>query len=170
MGTVEHIRRLWKHAFWADRLMLRALKSAPSPPAQALREWAHVVGAQEVWLSRLQGRPSRAAVWPEVNLREAEDLMSRTRQDMAAYLEGITVTRLEEVIEYVNSADQTFSSSVEDILVHTALHGQYHRGKVNLILRQAGYDPAPCDYIAFARGAPAATEASARAAKERRRD
>jgi hypothetical protein len=36
------------------------------------------------------------------------------------------------------------------------LHGQYHRGKVNLLLRQEGEQPAPTDYIAFVRGVPAA--------------
>ncbi|MFQ5740386.1 MAG: DinB family protein [Acidobacteriota bacterium] len=39
---------------------------------------------------------------------------------------------------------------------------QYHRGKVNLLLRQAGHAPAATDFIAFVRGAPAATEATAR--------
>ena len=43
-----------------------------------------------------------------------------------------------------------------------ALHGQYHRGKVNLLLRQGGHAPAPVDYVAFVRGVPAATEVTAR--------
>ncbi|HSR68320.1 MAG TPA: DinB family protein [Acidobacteriota bacterium] len=167
MESVEHIRRLWKHAFWADRLMLEALQAAFQPPERALREWAHVLGAQEIWLSRLQGRSSRAAVWPEVSLQEAEELMGQTQQSLAAYLDGLSDRLLEQTIEYVNSAGQSFSSSVGDILVHTALHGHYHRGKVNLILRQSGHDPAPCDFIACARGVPAATEASARGAKKR---
>jgi uncharacterized damage-inducible protein DinB len=37
------------------------------------------------------------------------------------------------------------------------LHGQYHRGKINLLLRQAGLAPAPVDFISFVRGVPAAT-------------
>lgn len=38
------------------------------------------------------------------------------------------------------------------------MHGQYHRGKVNLLLRQADRTPAPTDYIAFVRGVPAARQ------------
>ena len=37
------------------------------------------------------------------------------------------------------------------------VHGQYHRGKVNLLLRQEGMSPVPGDFIAYVRGAPAAT-------------
>jgi hypothetical protein len=36
------------------------------------------------------------------------------------------------------------------------LHGQYHRGKINLLLRQSGAEPAPADYISYVRGVPAA--------------
>jgi uncharacterized damage-inducible protein DinB len=50
---------------------------------------------------------------------------------------------------------------VGDILLQVALHGQYHRGKVNLLLRDAALPPAPVDFISFARGVPAATTSSA---------
>lgn len=45
----------------------------------------------------------------------------------------------------------------EEQLLHVALHAQYHRGKVNVLLRHAELAPAATDYIAFIRGAPAAT-------------
>jgi uncharacterized damage-inducible protein DinB len=38
-----------------------------------------------------------------------------------------------------------------------ALHGSYHRGQIALLVRAGGSTPAPTDYIAFIRGAPAAT-------------
>jgi uncharacterized damage-inducible protein DinB len=57
----------------------------------------------------------------------------------------------------VNSAGQSFETPVSDMLLQVALHGQYHRGKINLMLRQAHLPPTPTDYIAFARGVPAAT-------------
>jgi uncharacterized damage-inducible protein DinB len=47
---------------------------------------------------------------------------------------------------------------VEDILLHTCLHGAYHRGQIARDLRQAGDPPEPTDYIAFIRGSPAATK------------
>jgi uncharacterized damage-inducible protein DinB len=60
-------------------------------------------------------------------------------------------------IGYTNSAGRSFVTPVGDILLHVALHGQYHRGKVNLLLRQAELEPAPVDFIGFVRGVPAAT-------------
>jgi uncharacterized damage-inducible protein DinB len=36
------------------------------------------------------------------------------------------------------------------------LHGQYHRGKINVLLRQSGAEPVLVDYIGYVRGAAAA--------------
>jgi len=65
---LDQLRRLWSHAEWADAALLAALERQPGVPEDALREYAHVVGAEEVWLARLQGRPSRSAVWPGPDL------------------------------------------------------------------------------------------------------
>ena len=63
---------------------------------------------------------------------------------------------MEAPVAYTTSAGKSFANTVKDILLHVAMHAQYHRGKINLLLRQAGLEPAPADYIAFIRGAPAA--------------
>jgi len=68
-------------------------------------------------------------------------------------------------VTYTNSAKREFSTALGDILVHVALHGQYHRGKVNLLLRENGLEPVPADFIAFVRGAPAATQRDAATAQ-----
>ncbi|HEU5359182.1 MAG TPA: DinB family protein, partial [Gemmatimonadales bacterium] len=59
-------------------------------------------------------------------------------------------------VTYRNSAGLEFTSTVEDILLHVALHGAYHRGQVARALREGGAVPNATDYIAFIRGAPAA--------------
>jgi uncharacterized damage-inducible protein DinB len=76
----------------------------------------------------------------------------------ATFLAGQSESSLALPVTYVNSAGREFDTVVGDILLHVALHGQYHRGKVTLMLRQAGLTPAPTDFIAFVRGAPAATD------------
>ena len=80
-----------------------------------------------------------------------------SKQSYGDYLASLTPVALDTRVAYTNSAGQAFETPVGEILVHVALHGQYHRGKVNLLLRSAGFDPAPTDYIAWVRGAPAAT-------------
>lgn len=155
MGPLQQIRRLWAHAEWADEALFEALKDR-TELADAWREYAHVLGAEETWLSRLEGRAAEAAVWPTLTVEQAGALREWLRGAYRAYLDRLDPADLGTSVDYTNSAGKPFSTDVGDILVHVALHGQYHRGKVNLLLRGAGAEPAPVDFIAYVRGAPAA--------------
>jgi uncharacterized damage-inducible protein DinB len=155
--ALRTMRRLWEHAAWADALLHDALVHLDPPPAEAWREYAHVLGAESVWLDRLLRRPPRVAVWPELTQSEATALAETLRGEYASYLDGLMGDSLDTLVPYVNSAGRGFETSVIDILLQVFLHGQYHRGKINLMLRQTAHEPAPTDYIAFARGVPAAT-------------
>lgn len=123
----------------------------------AIREYAHVLGAAEIWLSRLQQRDARGAVWPEVPLEDVRLLQRQLAHDYREYLSSLDSEHLSDHVFYKNSAGQEFTNTIGDILIHVMMHGQYHRGKVNLLQVQGGNDPAPADYIAFLRGIPAAT-------------
>lgn len=165
MTLLELIGALCEHAFWADARLLEALEAGGEAAPEALREHAHVLGAEETWLARIEGRAPSAAVWPEASLGEVRALAERTEAAYRRWLGTLTEEGLRSRVTYTNSAGQEFTSSVGDILLQVALHGQYHRGKVNLLLRQAGRAPAPVDYIAWVRGAAAATAGDPRRAR-----
>ena len=74
----------------------------------------------------------------------------------ARYLDSIIETDLLRLVRYQNSAGISFETTARDILSHVFMHAQYHRGKVNLLLRQAGLTPAPVDFIGYVRQFPTA--------------
>lgn len=154
---LTELKRLWAHAVWADREILKAFASAAEVPPDALREMSHVIGAAETWLSRLEGRAARVPVWPALALEELRTLADSVHAAYGRYFDAATEERLQAVVPYTNSAGLSFSNTALDIVMQAVTHGQYHRGKVNLILRQSGLAPAPTDYIAFVRGVQAAT-------------
>ena len=154
---IEQLERLFGHLAWADTLALGALGSAKNPPPKALEIMSHVLGAEEVWLSRLQQRPAAVAVWPVLSVAECVELAAANRKGFEAYVAGLGGEGAERLVPYVNSAGQAFESKAWDILVHVAMHGSYHRGQVMLLLRSSGHEPAATDYIAYVRGAAAAT-------------
>ncbi len=157
MTAVEQLRRLWDHAVWADAALLAALESHATVPPLALREYAHVLGAEAVWLARLEGRLAEAAVWPELAIAELGEMARSVSEGYRRYLGALRDGDVARGVSYTNSAGRSFVTPVGDILLHVALHSQYHRGKVNLLLREAGLVPAPVDFIGFVRGVPAAT-------------
>ena len=155
MDAMQVIRQSLAHSAWADAKLFAALENTPQHTT-AWREYNHVLGAAEVWLARLERRAASVGVWPVLGLDQADALREAVAKGYERFTSGLDSGALADVVEYTNSAGQTFHTAIGDILLHVALHGQYHRGKINLLLRQNATEPAPADYISFVRGVPAA--------------
>jgi uncharacterized damage-inducible protein DinB len=149
------IGRLFEHLVWADAELAAAV-SQPAAPADAIREYAHIAAVEEVWLSRIERRQAVVPIWPATGAVDAASLAVRTAASFRKMIDALDDPALDALVTYTNSAGKTFSTALGDLLIHVALHGQYHRGKVNQMLRQGGVEPAPVDFISFVRGAPAA--------------
>ncbi len=155
-----HLTRLFEHLEWADARVLASLRRSAGPPAESLNVYAHIIAAEHVWLARIGGLQQRVVVWPELSLDECADLSAKNNQGFRMILKGASGSRLADAITYRNSAGAEFTSALDDILLHVALHGTYHRGQIATSLRKSGSVPIPTDYIAFVRGGAAATAAS----------
>ena len=161
---IERLGRLFAHLRWADALTLRSLREGAHAPPRALELLAHIVAAEEVWLARIEGRAPSVPVWPALDLDACERLAAATHEALARLVASLDEGEAGRVVRYRNSAGLEFDSRVDDILLHVALHGVWHRGQIATLLRAAGDAPAPSDFIAFVRGVPAATRDDARAA------
>lgn len=167
-SAIGYLRRLYAHMAWADERVLDGLGADAGSDGEALRYYAHVLGAEHVWLTRIEGRASEVAVWPALTLAECAELTRRNRDGFGAVIEALSDGDLGRPISYVNSAGASFVTPFDEILIHVALHGAFHRGQVSLLVRRGGGTPRPTDYIAFVRGVPAATQADARARADAR--
>jgi len=156
---VNHLRTLLDHMAWADERVLESLRQQ-AIPQRAIDLFAHVLGAEHVWLARLEQRQRTVPVWPVMTVDACAQLARENREAFRAYLDRLTSDDLRRIVHYRNSAGDEFDNAIEDILMHVAMHGSYHRGQITLLVRDAGAEPQPTDYIAFVRGAPAATRTS----------
>ena len=155
MNSIDIIRKLWGHCQWADAEVFNAVRHCPDD-SEAWREYAHILGAEAVWLARLEKRVSQVPVWPTLAIEDAEQLRAALITGYDAFIATLAPASSAEVITYRNSKGAEFMTPIGDILLHVLLHGQYHRGKINVLLRQTMDVAAPVDYITYVRGTPAA--------------
>ncbi|HET8644824.1 MAG TPA: DinB family protein [Vicinamibacteria bacterium] len=141
---LDHIRRLFRYDRWANA---EALAAAGDGVPRAARLVAHVLGAEWLWLSRLRGRPSPAAVWPEWGATACAEEMAALTGEWDGYLDGLDEAGLKQPIAYVNSKGERWTNTVEDVLLHVLLHSAYHRGQAATEMRAGGGVPAYTDYI-----------------------
>lgn len=151
MTTRPHLIRLYDHLDWANARILAVLED--SPHDEALRLFGHLLGAEHVWLARIEGSydPSTMPIWPALSVEDCADLAARNRRRFRAILDETTDRILPEPVHYANSRGAEFETSLGDILTHVALHGAYHRGQIARALREAGIEPVNTDFITFVR-------------------
>ena len=137
------------HMRWADARVADALER--SGVDEAVHLFAHVAAVEHLWLCRIEGRTPAHAVWPRLSVADARQLAAE-HADLFAHLVATAddAARLRSVA-YRNSQGIDFTSTVGDIVTHTALHGVHHRGQILRILRAAGHEPPYIDYIQFTR-------------------
>ncbi|MEX2300533.1 MAG: DinB family protein [Bryobacterales bacterium] len=142
---------LLRYDGWANRRVLESFQQPQTPP-RALELFAHILGAQETWLSRLGGLDSSAVeVWPALTLAECEPRQRRMEHALAGLVRMLGEEKLDQPIEYVTTAGKAFQNTPRQILTHVVFHGQHHRGQIASCMREAGLTPAATDLIAHFR-------------------
>lgn len=147
MEGLNQLRRLFSYDDWANRETLLSLRSADSPPKRALEVYAHVLGAERLWLDRLQERKSTMPVWPDLSLERCRAEITELETAWDDFLDDLAPQDLDRDVAYVNSQGERWTNTVGDVLTHVLLHSAYHRGQVAQDLRTAGREPAYTDFI-----------------------
>jgi uncharacterized damage-inducible protein DinB len=137
---------------WANGKVLESLQALDAPPEEALRWFAHVLAAEELWLARLQTRDAALPVWPRFDLDEGREWIGRNARGFAAWLDGLETVNFDSEIAYTNSQGVDHRSCVRDVLIHVIAHGTHHRGQIATAVKAAGGQPAATDYVFYARG------------------
>lgn len=143
--------RMYRHLAWADERTLQSLRDMTNPPAQAVDLFSHIIGAEHEWLSRILGEPSAHAIWPQWTLDRCAAIARENHAALAKLAEEANESGGERLVRYRNSKGAEWTTSLEDILLHLAQHGVYHRGQVALLVRASGGDAIGTDYVLFAR-------------------
>jgi uncharacterized damage-inducible protein DinB len=148
----DNFSRLFRHAEWANRRVLALLQNLSAPPEKARRVFAHLLAAEQVWLTRLRGEDSSALeIWPDFSLEKIASPVEKNAAAYRQYLAALTEAKLDSVVNYRNSKGAAFRTSVKDILTHVSMHGSYHRGQIAQTIRGAGFEPVNTDFITFVR-------------------
>jgi len=149
---MQTIRRMMDHMYWADDALLAGLRGHSDENGEIGRLFRHLLIAEQVWVTRLEGKSSaHLTLWEESDVVSLEALARDNEQRYKRYIAGLSETDLDRMLDYANQSGTKFRTSIRDILIHVALHGHYHRGQINSALRRQAGNPVGLDYILFAR-------------------
>lgn len=143
---VSDLRRLFVYDSWANREVIASL-SINGSSSRSVKLMAHILGAQEIWYSRIRGQKAVLPVWPELNAQGCQEQEQRLWNLWSNYFDEIESGQLSSSVNYKNTKGEPWTSKIADILLHVVMHSAYHRGQIAADTRAAGRTPAYTDFI-----------------------
>lgn len=154
------IIELYGYDDWANKKLLTAVSQLEtgefvrdlSSSYKSVRDtMVHILGAEELWLSRWMGEQGRTLLNADdfptfLSLAERWDNYC---QQITGYIMLLTEEKLIQEISYKNLKGIPYSLELWKQMVHVANHSSYHRGQVATMLRQLKKQPPSLDLIAY---------------------
>jgi uncharacterized damage-inducible protein DinB len=144
---LDYVRRLFVYDDWANREILAGIAALPTSLPRSVRWLAHVLSAEKLWWERITLQPQSLPVWPDFTLAECTVLSEEMAEVWKDYFACAAEADLALSIGYKNSKGESWESRIDDILIHVAMHGTYHRGQIAADFRAAGHTPPYTDFI-----------------------
>src|SRR5690606_39778562 len=90
-NVMKTIKCLMDHMYWADKRILEALEKSNMQNMQRLKLARHVAVAEQVWLSRLQGKGgAQFSLWEKAeSLRENQSMFEEKAKQYRPYYEAV---------------------------------------------------------------------------------
>jgi len=120
------------------------VENKASLPPKAIEIYSHMINAHHVWNARILGKKPFFKIW---QLHSVEVFSEMNEENYLISKKIIETNELDEVISYQNSQGLYYQNTIKDIMFHIINHSSYHRGQVMLLVRNAGLEPIPTDYI-----------------------
>ena len=113
----------------------------------------HILGAEEIWLSRWCGQTPAALISPDAfgSFGEVRQRWDGLEATLRGFLAGLTDEGILRVIRYRDTRGNDHATPLWQMMQHVVNHSAYHPGQIATMLRQLGAKPAPTDLIVYYR-------------------
>lgn len=154
--TVE----LLSYQIWANEKLITFLgnleheafiKEAGSSFSSIRDTLVHIIGAEELWLSRWRGEEGRGLLNPAdfPNYTVLLDRWINHRKELEVFIGTLEEGDLKKKVSYKNIHGVPYSLELWKQLLHVSNHSSYHRGQINTLIRQVGLTPPSFDLIYY---------------------
>jgi uncharacterized damage-inducible protein DinB len=161
-----YLNTLTHYNTWANTRMLGCIAAAgetrnlvvqKSSFATIRQTVLHILDAQVIWLSRLNG--ISPVEWPGKNFSGTAEqvckLLIENSNEYRSFSGNLTTADTGRLITYHNLKGVQFQNTVSQVITHVMNHGTFHRGQLITLLRGAGSSElVATDMIAFYREFP----------------
>jgi uncharacterized damage-inducible protein DinB len=148
----EYFIRLFEYDRYANQIILETIRKV-NDPEKPVKLMAHLLSAQQVWLSRCKSLPLTGVVlWPDWPADTLAAVIAENGSQWVEHLKTLEPQAFEAPINYQDTKGNSYENKLSDILAHAINHGTHHRAQAGQHLIVAGVEQLPpADYIVYLR-------------------
>lgn len=154
---------LYGYNEWANKKLLTTVNRLEneefirdlSSSFKSLRDtMVHILGAEELWLSRWMGEQGRTLLNSDdfPTYSSLVDRWDDYRDQINSFILSLTEDDLTQEISYKNLKGIPYSLKLWKQMLHVANHSSFHRGQAVTMLRQLKKQPPSLDLISYYNG------------------
>ena len=136
------VRDLYDYHRWANRRLYDFAAGLGEPTCardvgpqfsypRVTRMFAHLYGADWVWLSRWKGTSPTAVPGDELTtMQVVRERWDALEAEQKAFVDALTDADLARVVSYKNTEGKAYQAPLGQLLVHVANHATHHRSEI----------------------------------------
>ena len=153
MQIVDALRDLFLHMEWADAMVWASVHKLVGDEDRRLTDLlSHLHLTQLAFLDVWLGNGFDRGYLKQRGLHEAEELGRAFHREAATFLATVEPSSLDRPMPLPwagRFADAARSTTLGETMLQITSHSTYHRGQVNMRIRELGGEPNLVDYIAW---------------------
>ena len=146
------LRDLLEHMEWADATVWKTVRRLGSDDKKLHQLLQHLHGTQRAFLSAWTNKPFDRGMLGDQSLDTVETWARYAHRELRAFALSITDEILDRELRLPwaeRFAQGAHKTTFGETVVQVSQHSTYHRGQVNMRLRELGGNPELVDYIAW---------------------
>jgi uncharacterized damage-inducible protein DinB len=151
--SVAMIRDLYEYHRWANRKLYDFAAALGEETcardvgpqfsyAKVVRMFAHLYGADWIWLSRWKGTSPTTLPGAELTtMAVVRGKWDALEAEQKAFVDGLSDADLARVVEFKNTEGKPFSAPLGQLLQHVANHATHHRSEIATMVTMLSGSP-----------------------------
>jgi uncharacterized damage-inducible protein DinB len=106
------------------------------------RMFAHIYGADAVWLHRWKAAPASVPPYPRIDsMGEVRRTWDPLEAEQTAFVDGLRDADLARVVEFKNTEGKPYRAPLGQLLQHVANHATHHRSEIATMVTMLSGSP-----------------------------
>ncbi len=136
MIVKEYFINLFEYEYWANNKVLMYIENNTRSRC-VINLFSHMVADMKPWITLLSKEtvPGNIECLPSWNVQQCKDELNEVNTKISRIINSLNPAEMKNKVSSLGSNGQFFVNTVTEVLTQIASHSQYHRGQIEMLIK-----------------------------------